>query len=61
MRIRYHSAQRVSEDHARIAEALANGDPDEACRAMASHIDNVLRDVKSVPDHVMEEELNRAL
>lgn len=57
--IRYHAAQTVSEDHARIAEALASGDPDAAGRAMASHIDNVLRDVESVPEHLMEEGLNR--
>jgi GntR family L-lactate dehydrogenase operon transcriptional regulator len=49
-RVRYGTKNRLSDDHETILEALAERNSDKAGKAMAAHINGVLRDVEALPD-----------
>ena len=49
-RVRYGAKNPLSNEHETILAALAEGNPDKAGKAMAAHIDGVLRDVEALPD-----------
>jgi GntR family L-lactate dehydrogenase operon transcriptional regulator len=55
--VRYHSKKVISDDHEKIIEALESGDSDKAGMAMKAHIDNVIRDVESLPDLMLGDNL----
>ncbi len=60
-KIRYHSKEIMSDDHEKIISALERGNSDLAGRTMETHLNNILRDVEQVPEHVMEEGLTQPL
>ncbi|MDR2780133.1 MAG: FCD domain-containing protein [Synergistaceae bacterium] len=50
--VRYHSKSVISDDHVEIIEALKSGSPDKSGSAMKAHINNVIRDVEKLPEHM---------
>jgi GntR family L-lactate dehydrogenase operon transcriptional regulator len=59
--IRYRSKTIISDDHEKIIRALDTGIPENAGKAMESHINNVLYDVEALSDEIMENGLREPL